>query len=194
MAVKRCAQRARVPGLLAAAGWRCAAGVPAAMPRCMSTALEQRYGAMIASGELMADPIQQTAIQRLADVQALIDAELASPFVRKAEPEPESSGWGGGWFASKPEKPPLPPDPLAVPSFNTISRPIFLCFSGVFFLDFACKMVEMVRASASAGCTSGTGFPTFDRQIPLMHRALSQKVLTIKCCKWIGAASGVARP
>ena len=115
----RCTQRARTrgPGLLAAAGCRRAAYVAAAVRlrhNAMSTLVEQQYAGMIASGELMADPIQQIAIQRLADVQALVEAELASPFVRKAEPEPESSGGGGwGFFASKPEKPPPPPDRLA---------------------------------------------------------------------------------
>jgi hypothetical protein len=104
-----------MPGFVTAVGWRWTS-VPAATQRSMSTQVEQRYAAMVASGELIADPVQQTAIQRLAAVQALVDAELISPFVRKVVPEPASGsgggGWGGGWFASKPEKPKAV-DPLA---------------------------------------------------------------------------------
>ena len=81
--------------------------------RAAGTLLEERYAATVASGELQLDEKQQVAVARLADVQGLLEVELASPFVRAAEPVEEASGGGGwGWFASKPAKPPKPPDPL----------------------------------------------------------------------------------
>ena len=77
--------------------------------------IQERYDNMVASGELQLDPKQQAAVERLGDIEALVDAELASPFVRAADPAADAdsgSGGGWGWFGAKPAKPPEPPDPL----------------------------------------------------------------------------------
>ena len=74
--------------------------------------LRQRYGALLASGELDADAAQQAAVDRLAEMSDLLEAEVARPFVRRRAPQADESGGGWGFFGSKPAAPPPPPDPL----------------------------------------------------------------------------------
>lgn len=85
----------------------------AASSATASGTVQARYADLVASGDLQPDPKQQAAVELLGDVQALVDAELASPFVRAADPAAKADDGGGwGWFGTKPAKPPKPPDPL----------------------------------------------------------------------------------